>query len=71
MKFKVWDKDKKIMHQGDKICRIHLDDGIPYAVLLWDGETLFHFVLHLGNYSWDSAKKKKTNKKGGENHAPK
>lgn len=65
LKFRVWDKDKKVMHQADEICRIHLNDGLPYGVLLWDGEILFNFVLHLGNNSLQSVPLKKRSKKGG------
>ena len=64
LKFRVWDKDKKVMHQANEICRIHLNDGIPYGVLLWDGEMLFNFVLHLGDNSLQSKQRKKV--KGGE-----
>lgn len=46
VKYKVWDEDKKVMHQADEICRIHFkDEGLPYCVTLWDGEMLLHFIL--------------------------
>jgi len=47
VKFKVWDEDEKVMHEAKEVCRIHINDGAPFAVLLWEGDTLFNFVLYL------------------------
>jgi len=47
LKYKVWDKGKKIMYQPGDICRVHFDNGIPYAVFMWNDNTIFGgcFVL--------------------------
>lgn len=47
LKFRVWDEDKKVMHQADEVSRIHFQDGSPYCVTLWDGEMLLNFILYL------------------------
>jgi len=53
-KFCVYDKEKKVMHEAEEICRIHINEkGIVYAVLLWNGEALMKtantkgFILYL------------------------
>ena len=56
VKFKVWDEDEEVMHEAEEVCRIHFDNGAPYAVTLWEGDALFNFVLYL-DYA---------NEKGGE-----
>jgi len=61
IKFCVFDKEKKVMHQAEEICRIHIDKGVPYAVLLWNDEMLMKMSNRKGFilYSYKEGKKKR------------
>lgn len=51
VKYKVWDKDEKVMHQPDEICRINFQDGVPYGILFWDGQIIlrnFELLAYIG-----------------------
>lgn len=39
-KFRVYDEDTEKLYKPEDIFRIHFDDGVVYAVVTWENETI-------------------------------
>jgi len=51
IKFRAWGTSGKSMIPAKSICRIHFSEGIPYCILMWNGNILIHGEVNLMQYT--------------------